>query len=164
MDNRFSTNSFNNRQTYFYIKFSYKKTHYYLGFYLPCNDMKRVVIDCVLDSHTHSQNSCCTIPMPFVMSQGCIKCPYHVKFSYLHPVNYNFMPYERGHEHIHLRIFNQISSPKRVFSNRQRTSYTMEYIINSNYKSFGQKGFYGYKKTFSQFSYYLNRSRHQLDR
>ena len=83
--------------------------------------------------------------------------------SYLHQVNYTFTPYEKGHEHIHLRIFNQINSPKRIFSNHLGISYSVEFIANPNPKHVKQNGFYTYKKSFSQFSYYTNRTTYQTE-
>ena len=111
----------------------------------------------MLDYHTHSDNSFCTLPALFVMSRGRSKCPYHVKFSYLHPVNHNFIPYEKGREFIHLRISNQAFSPKRVYSNRLGTSYTVDYKANNNPNRTTQKGFHAYTKPFLNFLFMINK-------
>src|SRR6266542_3067415 len=118
----------------------------------------------MLDYHTHTDNSFCTLPAPFVMSRGRSKCPYHVKSSYLHQVNHNFIPYEKGREFIHSRISNQVLSSKRVYSNRLGISYNVDYKMNNNPNHVTQKGFHAYTKTFSQFSFYNEQSTKQFAR
>ena len=116
----------------------------------------------MLDYHTHSDNSFCTLPAPFVMSRGRSKCPYHVKSSYLHPVNHNFIPYEKGQEFIHSRISNQVLSPKRVYSNRLGISYTVDYKANNNPNRVTQKAFMLIRKPFLNFPFMINNRQYNL--
>ena len=119
-----------------------------------CNDLNSVVIDPVLDLHTNPQNFCCTIPAPFVMSQGRSKCPYHMTSSYFHKDNSLITSYTKGHEHIHTRIFNQLNHPKEVFSNRLGISYLVTYVANGNPKQAGKlvkKGIMLIKRLFLSF-------------
>ena len=164
IENRLHSNSSNNRQTRSYIKFSHKKTRYYLGFYMACEDSTPVVIDSVLNLHSQAPNFCCTIPAPFVMSQGRKKCPYHVKPSYIHHVNHNFIPFEKGQDHVRRKISNQANNQKRVFSNRLGISYTVNYTANCSPVCPGQKKFFEYNKQYSAFSHYTTKSPQQQKR
>jgi len=164
IESRLHSNSPNNRQTRSYIKFSHKRIRYYLGFYIPCEDLNPVVIDPVLNLHSQVHNFCCTIPAPFVMSQGRKKCPYHVKPSYIHQVNHRFIPFEKGQDHVRRKISNQVNNPKRVFSNRLGISYTVNYTTNCSPVNLGQKKFFEYNKQYSAFSHYTTKTSQQQKR
>ncbi len=161
IENRLHSNSPNNRQTCTYIKFSHKKTRYYLGFYIPCEDLNPVIIDPVLNFHSQAPNFSCSIPAPFVMSRDRKKCPYHVKSSYIHHVNHNFTPFEKGQDHVRRKISNQVDNEKRVFSNRLGIYYNVKYIANVAPLCPGQKKFYEFKKQYSAFSHYTTKSPQQ---